>query len=363
MKSTLSRIFSKIKNTPKSELLLKIKLGLKTRLFASPATILIQTTAACNLKCKHCFINYYNNVILDGKIKLLNFNEFKEIADKISPSIKLASFLQFSSFEPLLNKDLFKMMDYVLTINPKLQFYIHSNGMLMNEKNISELEKRPIFAITLSLDGITKDTVEQFKTGVDFTQIISNFKLLAKSKLQNKTSIVFVLHKNNKDELLDFPNFVKDIGFKNIHINNLMAFLPEFENQVLFSQEGNNEIEKLFDELTNRIKKNKQTLQIPNTKPKNIGCTQCNILYIDVNGNVSPCDYLAVSTPFTLFGKTQQLAPIIFGNIFETSIKKIYNSTEYKNFRNNHFKGIIPEHCKLCINSYNLLCSNRKTIE
>lgn len=362
MKSVIN-ILNKIKNTPKSELIMRIKLGLKSRFFASPTTILIQTTAACNLKCRHCFINYYNNIIPDGKIKLLNFDEFKEIINKISPAIKLASFLQFSSFEPLLNKDLFKMMDYALTINPQLQFYVHSNGMLMNEKNISELEKRPIFAITLSLDGTTKNTIEQFKTGVDFTQIINNFKLLAKSKLKNKTAVVFVLHKNNKDELLDYPDFVKDIGIKNIHINNLMAFLPEFENQVLFSKEGNNEIEKIFDELVTKIKKNKQTLQIPNTKPENTGCMQSKMLYIDINGNVSPCDYLAVSTPFTLFGKTQQLAPIIFGNIFETSVKEIYNSTEYKNFRSNHSKGIIPQHCKLCINSYSLLCSNRKNIE
>ena len=363
MKTTLTNIFSKIKNTPKSELLLRIKLGLKIRFFASPATILIQTTSACNLKCKHCFINYYSGIIPDGKIKLLSFDEFKKVANKISSSIKLASFLQFSSFEPLLNKDLFKMMDYALTINPKLQFYIHSNGMLLNEKNISELEKRPIFAVTLSLDGTTKNTVESFKTGVDFARITDNFRLFAKSKLKDRTFFVFVLHKNNKDELLDYPDFVKNLGFRNIHINNLMSFLPEFENQVLFSEKGNDEIELLFDELTKKVKMNSQTLLIPNMKPENTGCTQCRMLYIDIDGNVSPCDYLAVSTPFSLFGKTQQLAPIIFGNIFETNIKKIYNSTEYKNFRNSHSKGLIPEHCKLCINSYNLLCSNRKSIE
>lgn len=356
-------LLNKIRKISLSELPLRVKLGLKMRLQNSPATILIQTTSACNLKCRHCFLNYYGETIPDGKIKFLDLEDFKKTANKLSSFIKKANYLQFSSFEPLLNKDLFKMMDYALEINPKLQFYIHSNGILINEKNIAELEKRPIFEITLSLDGTTKEIVEQFKTDVNFSQIINNIKLLTNSKLKEKTGIVFVLHKNNKHQLLDYPDFVKELGVNKIYINNLMPFLPKFEQQVLFSKIGNPEVEDMFKTLAKIVKTNKQKLQIPELKPQLTGCSQCNLLYVDIDGNVSPCDYLAVSTPFALFGETQQLKPIIYGNIFEIDIKQIYNSPGYVKFRKSHANGIIPKHCRLCINSYGLLCSNRTMIE
>ncbi len=359
----LINTIKKISRIPISELPTRIRFGLKRKIFSTPSNILIQTTAACNLKCEHCFINYYGDIIPNGKIRLLDINEFKATANAIKRMIKNARFMQFSTFEPLLNKHIFNMMDYALEINPNLQFYIHSNAMIIDEKIIENLEKRPIAGVTISLDGATKDTVEKFKTGSDFDKIIKNIKLLADSNLKDKISLVFVLHKSNQHELLDYSDFVKELGIRNIHINNLMPFLPEFENEVLYAKEGNPDVEKLFEKLAVRIKKNKQVAQIPTTKPLAIGCNQCNALYIDVDGNVSPCDYLAVSTPFSYFGKTQQLPPLIFGNIFKTNVEKIYNSKEYKAFRRFHLKGDIPQHCKFCINSYNLLCSNRKTIK
>ena len=132
-----------------------------------PATIILQTVSACNLQCKHCFITNYGIEIKDGVTKIILFDDFKKIADRLKPMIKKSSFFVFSTFEAIINKDLFKMMDYLLDINPNLKFPFLSNSMQLTPERIAMLEKYPLNEINISLDGTTRDVVEGFKRGAE----------------------------------------------------------------------------------------------------------------------------------------------------------------------------------------------------
>jgi MoaA/NifB/PqqE/SkfB family radical SAM enzyme len=351
---------TKIARIPPHQFLQRLYLGVKKHFLNYPTYIVYQTVSACNLQCKHCFINNYGNEIADGVTKIVLFDEFTKIADRITPLIKNCNFFVFSTFEALLNKDLFRMMDYLLAINPKLQFPFLSNTMQLTEEKINLLEKYPISEINISLDGTTKEVVENFKTGVVYEKIIAALEKLSKSTLKDKVAITFVAHKNNIHQLPDHLNLIHQFGVKTIYVSNLLSFTKENQDMVLYSKEGNSYADKIFEESIQVAKRNKQIIQLPLTKPKLKGCQACEAFFINHNGNVSPCDFLAVTTPFTLFGTTTQSAPVVFGNVLYDDPLAIYRSEAFVQFRHQHrVAKKLPPACESCIDAYGLMCSNR----
>jgi radical SAM protein with 4Fe4S-binding SPASM domain len=63
-------------------------------------------------------------------------------------------------------------------------------------------------------------------------------------------------------------------------------------------------------------------------------------MYITANGNVLPC----CIAPFA----TVDGAAMILGNVFESSLEKIWLGAEYKNFRNQLKTADPPTCCKAC---------------
>ena len=64
------------------------------------------------------------------------------------------------------------------------------------------------------------------------------------------------------------------------------------------------------------------------------------LMYITANGNVLPC----CISPFS----TSDYTSIILGNVFESSIKKIWQGSKYKMFRKAHQTDIPPKCCQGC---------------
>lgn len=362
MVNTLKIFAKKLKHIPRHQLMNRVMIGAKKYVSNYPQAISIQTVNACNLKCKHCFINDYRTSIDDGVIKIMQFHEFVIIAERMRDMIKNASVCYFSTFEAILNKNLFKMMDVVLEINPKMQFPFLSNTMELTAEKISELARYPVSEINISLDGYTKATVEAFKTEVDFDKIISTIRLLRTTSFADKIAVSFVAHKNNIHELPDYVDFVHKLGVKRIYVNNILTFTKNLEGMELYSKTGNDAAQQLFDEAVRRSKLNNQIIGTPELSPQLKGCQAIETFFVDTNGNVAPCDFLAVTTPFTLWGNTTQNAPVIFGNIYKDEPIDIYRSQAFKNFRQAHREGKeLPMQCQNCIDAYGLMCSNRTT--
>jgi MoaA/NifB/PqqE/SkfB family radical SAM enzyme len=352
--------YNKLSRIPRNEFFSRVFLGAKKYYADYPATIILQTVSACNLQCKHCFITNYGIEITDGVTKIILFDDFKKIADRLNPMIKKANFFVFSTFEAIINKDLFRMMDYLLEINPKIQFPFLSNSMQLTPEKIALLEKYPLTEINISVDGTTKEVVENFKNGVVFENILLALKRLSESSLKNKISVTFVAHKNNVHQLPELLEMVNGFGIKSVFVSNLLSFTRENRDMVLYSKEGNAEVESIFEESIKIAKKNKQVLELPLTKPKLKGCQAVESFFVNHNGNVSPCDFLAVTTPFTFFGETLTNPPVVFGNVLYDDPFEIFRSKTASGFREGHrLAKDIPPACTHCIDAYGLMCSNR----
>ncbi len=291
----------------------------------------------------------------------MSFDEFLVLADRLDSLIRDTNTFFFSTFEPLLNRNILKMMDHLLAINPAMQFPMVTNTMIINDRLIDRLLEYPVPSYTISLDGVRKSTVEQFKTGASFDKIIGAIEKLVKLDTDSSVGTVFLLHKNNIDELSDYPDFVNNLGVKTIYINHLFVFSDEFSSWHLYGPEAHDEVEETFDYIVERAKENGQQIWLPSVRPKEVGCRQCEYLFIDIDGSVSPCDFLSVGGQFNFLGNVRRKKPVIFGNVYQDEPLDIYQSTAFKDFRRRHREGKeLPESCRYCIDAYGLLCSNRE---
>jgi MoaA/NifB/PqqE/SkfB family radical SAM enzyme len=252
------------------------------------------------------------------------------------------------------------MMDLILQINPDIQFPFLSNTMELSEEKIREMEKYPVSEVNVSLDGYTKQTVENFKTEVKFEKIVETIRALKASTLKDVVAVTFVAHRDNVHELPDYIDFVHQLGVRRIYVNNVLTFTRNLAPLALYTQDGNPVAQDLFDEAVRRARKHKISISIPRLKPKQMGCQTVEAFYVDIKGNVAPCDFLGVTTPFTLWGETTSHPPVIFGNILKTDPLEIYRSQETSNFRKAHRLGRdLPVQCRNCIDAYGMMCSNR----
>ena len=154
-------------------------------------------------------------------------------------------------------------------------------------------------------------------------------------------------------------NFVNSLGVKRIYLNNILSFTPLYNDAHLYSENGNQNAQDIFDETISRVKKNGQQIWLPKLIPKIRGCTQPEVLFINSNGDVAPCDYLAVSTPFEYMGSKKISKPVIFGNVLKDDVLEVYRSSRAAAFRKTHRKGALPDECDHCVDGYGLLCSKR----
>lgn len=352
--------YNKLSGIPRKNFFKRLLSGVKKYYTGFPTAIVLQTVSACNLQCKHCFITNYGTEISDGVTKIILYDEFIKLAERLNPLIKKADTFIFSTFEAIINKDLFRMMDYLLVINPKITFPFLSNAMQLTEEKIVLLEKYPISEINISVDGSTKEIVENFKTGVNFNKIMLALERLSTSKLANRVAITFVAHKKNIHQLPELLMLVKKFNVRTIYVSNLLSFTKDNQDMVLYAKEGNPEVDKIFKECVRIARANKQVIELPLTKPRLKGCQAVEAFFVNYNGNVSPCDFLAVTTPFTLFGQTIKNPPVVYGNILYDDPLEIYRSKSYADFRNQHrLAKELPAVCKNCIDGYGLMCSNR----
>ncbi|MBS3174863.1 radical SAM protein [Candidatus Woesearchaeota archaeon] len=175
----------------------------KDNLFV-PRIIHIDITGKCNFECLHCRGRFSN--------KSIELSHFKRIIDNIFENWNNdLKWMEIGGGEPLLHKDLAKMIHYIKKKNKKIRIIVVSNGSLFNEKKAKELKSAGITRIQFSLDGVNAETHNWLR------QNDSSFrKVMDAIEIAKKDNIDFVLRMtiNNKNlnQIEDFFKLGKEKG-------------------------------------------------------------------------------------------------------------------------------------------------------
>ncbi|MFH1563157.1 MAG: radical SAM protein [Nitrospirota bacterium] len=119
-----------------------------------------ELTRRCNLSCVHCRASAVNNeACLDFDKEELATNEAFSLIDEIAKVSR--PILILTGGEPLLRQDIFKIASYGVTKG--FPVVMATNGTLINEKIARQIKDSGIKRISISLDGATSKTHDEFR--------------------------------------------------------------------------------------------------------------------------------------------------------------------------------------------------------
>ncbi len=286
-----------------------------TRLYYCPAKITIESGNICNLRCPLCPTGQKD--VSAGK-GLLSFVDFKRIIDEIGKDLLLIRLYNWG--EPLLNKELIKMVDYAN--KNKIAVKISTNLSLpVTDDQAEALINANLQKIYISCDGASSSTYPIYHIDGDFDRVMSNMKLLVKKKKESGnryTELKWLFHvfRHNEHEIEIAKKMAKDIGIKLI-INKIRTDMGK----------------EIFETAEKSLERDSEWLPINHeyntfnmTEKKTKKKFNCHLLWtetvINWEGSVLPC--------CSVYSEKYS-----FGNIKEDSFKKIWNNKKYISARKN----------------------------
>ena len=161
-------------------------------------SLIIEPTNTCNLRCTFCFVTE-GMTREDG---FMEFNLFKKIIDD-SPDLEHLCMHNWG--EPLLHKDIFKMIEYAK--NKGVNYVVmNTNGTLLTDKMIDQIVDSKLDIIRFSIDG----SAETFKRvrGVELKKIEQNINKLKNVKEirrpELKMGVVFTIEEDTEGDVEDY---------------------------------------------------------------------------------------------------------------------------------------------------------------
>jgi radical SAM protein with 4Fe4S-binding SPASM domain len=275
--------------------------------WAYPASISIEPTTSCNLKCPECPSGLRKFTRPTGNLKL-------ELLDKILS--QLSDYIFYITFyfqgEPFVNKDFIEMIKKVKQNN--IFVATSTNAHFINKDNVDDIINSGIDRLIISLDGSTEETYKIYRRGGDFNKVIESIKLLseAKIRLKSKTPVLelqFLVLKHNEHQIEDIKKLKNDFNLDKLSLKSAQVY--EFK-------EGNDFIPE--NEKHSRYKLDEDGFYRIKNKLPNKCYRMWSGAVITWDGRVVPC----------CFDKdaTHQM-----GKIDEIDFKQIWKSEKYQKFR------------------------------
>lgn len=305
----------------------KPQIGIKIN---PPISATLSMTTKCNFKCNFCLrqskeIEFAPDMTVD-KIKelLITF-----------PSIK--SFCLCGFGEPLLCENLEEILKFIKENN--LGSGIITNGTYLIDK-MSILKKYPTGYISISLNAPNQKLHKKIcNVNGLFDIILEGIKLCVKNNL--KTYLTYVCNKETIAYVPEFLKLAKSLNVNGVHLFNILPHhLINSQNQKDFLNLVLTENEKPIIDYWKTLSESDIVLSYPTLINPDYPKRNCHFawqkLTMNGNGSISICN--------SIFPPEKNNGNINDSNVWENSY--------CKDFRENHYKGIIPLACKLCFRNY-----------
>jgi radical SAM protein with 4Fe4S-binding SPASM domain len=263
--------------------------------------------------------------------------------------------------EPLLNKNIVDIVRRLKQENPNLHVAFATNGTLLSPSISSGLIDVGLNQIWFSIDGASEETYESIRRGAKFEEVIENIKnLISQKELKQavlpKAGMITVASTKNVSELFSILELTGELHLDSLIINGLEPYDEEMANSVLWGKSAKQEYIQVFGKLERLAREKGIELRLPSLQLESYTSCTLSGCTIDSNGNVYPCSCLSYERPYFYFGEKNVHSRISFGSLKENDLSKIWNSREYRSFRNRLTKGRFPKCCHKCLLQNKVIC-------
>lgn len=280
-----------------------------------PVSLTIDPCNICNLKCELC----PSGLRMPGrKQSIMRFDVFKKLIDECGPYLWDISLFNWG--EPLLNKELFRMIEYAKV--HRIEIAVSTNLNYFSEEIGKKLIESGLDVLIVSLDGASQDSVQRYQKGSDFELVVSNMKRVVelKNKLDSKLPLVhwrFLVNRFNEHEIEKARVLAKQLEIDKLEIS---TFRCNMADELFLNNE------KQYQNVKSWLPEDEELSMYDYTrKRKKIIKKTCRLLWfnsiMNPDGSISPCC-------------ASWHERYDFGNIESSSFREIWNNQEYRHARN-----------------------------
>lgn len=287
----------------------------------TPFSLFIDVCNACNFKCKFCAIQ--TSEIKNFKKQVMAWELYKKIVDDLTEfSVPLKMLRLTANGEPLINKDLPRMIAYAKERGIAEHIEIVTNASLLTPELSNELIEAGLDRIRISIEAIDSKGYETMCGGkIDWNKFVSNIKYFYDHRKQCEVYIktVDAAVKTETEKEIFYREF-EEICNK-ISIENVIPIWTDYE--------------KIYDDFD--IEKN-EGLHGHEIKEVNICPFPFYSFVINPDGEVTVCC-------------NDWRRGISMGNVQHESVCDIWNGEKYRSFLRGMIKnGRINNHstCAKC---------------
>ena len=159
----------------------------------------------CNLRCIYCMPE--EGINFRSEDKLLTTKEIIRLIKTIS---KMGvSKIRFTGGEPLLRKDLLKLVQFAKEVPGIESVHLTTNGLLLS-KHIQELERAGLSGINISLDTLNSEKFKIITRRDGLNLVLNSLNKAMQSSIQSIKLNVVGMRDFNDDELMDFVRLTKE---------------------------------------------------------------------------------------------------------------------------------------------------------
>ena len=330
--------------------------GLRLRRRADdPRKVYIEATNACNLSCRTCIRNVWQE-----PLGIMSDATFARVLEQIQalPSVRTVHFGGFG--EPLGHPRIFEMLHAVKALG--LRTELITNGTLLDEAHCDRLVAADLDLLVVSIDGAREPTNDGIRLGSELNVVLRNLNNLSAARYRVRKrkpdlGLSFVAMKDNLEELLELKNMAAQLRVSFIMVTNVLAHTEELREQMLYgtltaTSQRRSPKPSRQDALVMlpRIDFTERTTEVIRRlihAPGNVQFAGLNLngavhycrfvqednVFVRWDGEVAPCMALLHSYPtFSLRGEKRIVAHS-FGSIHARTLGEIWAGQEYRDFR------------------------------
>lgn len=275
-----------------------------------PFAIGIAASDICNFRCIYCNQSTEKGI---EAARILPWDDFIEIVNQLekltvntSERIKIIRFI--GNGEPLVNKDIAKMIKYVSEKKLADRYEVTTNGSLLTHELTDELLRSGLTRLLVSIQGVTREKYNKIcGYNMNMDNLLDELTYFYEKSRNTKCSIAIKtvnVSLDTKEEEKKFYEMFSPIA-DTICIENIIA-----------SSEGVD-----FDDM---LSEEERKMTRYNTPVANKICCETLFMYMNIhsNGDVDSCGCI--------------YPPLFIGNVYENEIADIWNGKKHKEFMLKH---------------------------
>lgn len=190
--------------------------------FKDIKSVHLEVTTKCNANCPMCDRNIFGVVRPGLQITELTLNDCKKIF--LPTFLKQLALISMCGVygDPILAKDLLKIIEYIRSNNSELEIDIYTNGSIRSVpwwKKLAQVigNGKVIFGI----DGL-EDTNHIYRRGTKFSAIINNAKAFIQEG--GRAQWDFIVFKHNEHQVKQAKRLSENLGFETFQIKRTSRF-------------------------------------------------------------------------------------------------------------------------------------------